>query len=299
MLEIGVGTGMRFGLWLDKFRALDQERGTDYYPKLRILLGDYSLATLEMSKPAVKDHADLCSFLVLDAQNPLKTLSFLRHKIMQVHSTNVYDNLPDEEMARRDGKTVFRAGAGLHSDDARWCAYAPYSILPWTRLRNCVHRLLDGSIEFLGDTARGVAFWQDVWRAIRLEERLVQFEDLPDFPFPEGLDAAKLEDILQGCAQRFPFPSEFGRAGKLHQHASAAASARLYAGARYFRHRFLAIPAGFLRSGKTGRIAAQLGQRCFTERGGGARRLQRAFRSVSLPQRIARTPFFTRRDETK
>ena len=39
--------------------------------------------------------------------NPLKTLSFLRHKIMQVHSTNVYDNLPDEEVVRRDGKLYF------------------------------------------------------------------------------------------------------------------------------------------------------------------------------------------------
>ena len=107
MLELGVGTGIRFGLWLDKFKELDCEKGSDYYPRLRILLGDYSLATLEMSKPAVKNHEELCSFLVIDAQNPLKTLSFLRHKILQVHSTNVYDNLPDEEIARRNGKMYF------------------------------------------------------------------------------------------------------------------------------------------------------------------------------------------------
>ena len=36
-----------------------------------------------------------------------------------------------------------------------------------------------------------------LWEAIRLEERLVQLEDLPEFPFPEGLDAGKLEDILE------------------------------------------------------------------------------------------------------
>src|SRR5258708_17071971 len=73
-------------------------------------MGDYSLATLDMQRPAVGEHADLCSFLVLDALNPLKTLSFLRHKIMQVHSTNVYDNLPDEEVVRRDGKLYFLQG---------------------------------------------------------------------------------------------------------------------------------------------------------------------------------------------
>ncbi len=123
MLEIGVGTGVRCGMWLTKFRALDQERGTEYYPKLRVLLGDYSLATLDMSRPAVEDHADLCSFLVLDAMNPLKTLSFLRHKIMQVHSTNVYDNLPDEEVVRRDGNLYFvqvRAYVPM-ADVARLC----------------------------------------------------------------------------------------------------------------------------------------------------------------------------------
>ena len=72
-----------------------------------MLLGDYSLETLDKSRPAVKDHVDLCSFLVLDAMNPLKTLSFLRHKILHVHSTNVYDNLPDEEVLRRDGRLYF------------------------------------------------------------------------------------------------------------------------------------------------------------------------------------------------
>ncbi len=82
ILEIGVGTGRRCGMFVEKFRVLDQQRGTSYYPKLRVLMGDYSLATLDMSRPAVKEHIELCSFLALDALNPLKTLSFLRHKIL-------------------------------------------------------------------------------------------------------------------------------------------------------------------------------------------------------------------------
>jgi hypothetical protein len=204
VLEIGVGTGTRCGLWLNKFRELDQKRGTDYYPKLRILLGDYSLATLDMSRPAVREHADLCSFMVLDAVNPLKTLSFLRHKILQVHSTNVYDNLPDEEVVRRDGRLYF----------IQVRAYVPMVELvrlstefdvPIDRMRSTVDRLLSGSPDFLGDPARGVAFWMDIWKAIRLEERLVLVEDLPDFPFPEGLDAAKVEDMLQHAPSDFRF----------------------------------------------------------------------------------------------
>ena len=198
MLELGVGTGIRFGMWLDKFKALDDQRASGYYPKLRVLLGDYSLATLEMSKPAVKNHEELCSFLVLDAQNPLKTLSFLRHKILQVHSTNVFDNLPDEEIARRDGKLYFvQARAYLPMGEA--VRLSTVFDTPVDKLRNCVQRLLDGGFDHLGDTARGVAFWRDIWRAIRLEERMVAFEELPDFPFPGGLDASKLEDILQAA----------------------------------------------------------------------------------------------------
>jgi hypothetical protein len=204
ILEIGVGAGIRMGLWLDKFRQLDQARQTNFYPKLRILLGDYSLQTLDMSKPAVKEHTDLCSFMVLDAMNPLKTLSFLRHKIMQVHSTNVYDNLPDEEVLRRDGRLYFvQVRAYIPMSDVVKIGET-YDLAP-DKLTACVHRLLEGGLDTLGDRARGIAFWQDVWKAVRLEERLVLLEDLPDFPFPEGLDAAKLEDILQGAPSDFRF----------------------------------------------------------------------------------------------
>ena len=128
---------------------MDQERGTDYYPKLRVLLGDYSLATLDMSKPAVEDHADLCSFLVLDAMNPLKTLSFLRHKIMQVHTTNVYDNLPDEEVVRRDGKLYFvQVRAYLPMADV--VRLATEFEIPPDKLRSTVNRLLIGQHRFSG-----------------------------------------------------------------------------------------------------------------------------------------------------
>ena len=204
LLEIGVGTGTRVGMWLTKFRTVDQERGTDYYPKLRVLLGDYSLATLDMSKPAVEAHADLCSFLVIDAMNPLKSLSFLRHKIMQVHTTNVYDNLPDEEVVRRDGKLYFvQVRAYVPIADA--VRLSTEFDIPPDKLRATVSRLLSGATDFLGDNDRGVAFWMDLWNSIRLEERLVQMEDLPDFPFPQGLDAGMVEDILKDAPSDFRF----------------------------------------------------------------------------------------------
>jgi hypothetical protein len=42
--------------------------------------------------------------------------------------------------------------------------------IPVAKIRHVVQRLLEGGFDHLGDTARGVAFWQDIWRAIRLEE---------------------------------------------------------------------------------------------------------------------------------
>jgi hypothetical protein len=204
LVEIGVGTGTRMGMWLDKFRQLDQQRETDYYPRLRVLLGDYSLATLDMSRPAVKDHADLCSFLVLDAINPLKSLSFLRYKVMQVHSTNVYDNLPDEEVVRRDGKLYFvQVRAYIPNEEVgRLSLEFDLSV---ERMRHSVDRVLEGRFEEFGSRERGIRFWREIWKAIRLEERLVQLEDLPEFPFPEGLDVSKLEDMLQQAPADFRF----------------------------------------------------------------------------------------------
>jgi hypothetical protein len=209
ILEIGVGMGTRSRIWLDRFRALDAERGTKYYPKVKFLLGDYSLSTLDRSRPALKDHLDLCSFIVLDALDPGKTLAFLRHKILHIHLTNVYDNLPDEEFARRSGR--------LHLVQVR--AYIPHteaarigkaSEVPVAQLHSTIHRLLEAGPEFLGDRARGVAFWQEIWKAVRLEERLVCLEDLPDVDLPAGLNPTQLEEVLENASSDFRFHMSSG-----------------------------------------------------------------------------------------
>jgi hypothetical protein len=195
ILEIGVGSGTRCGMFVERFRALDKQRGTSYYPRLRVLMGDYSLQTLDMSRPAVKEHIDLCSFLALDALNPLKTLSFLRHKILYIHSTNMYDNLPDEEILRREGGFFYvhvRAYVPMR-DAAR---IAEKFKVPVTGIRGMVDKLLATGPDFTGDLACGMSFWQELWQAMRLEEKMVAFEDLPDLELPSTLDVPRLEEIL-------------------------------------------------------------------------------------------------------
>jgi hypothetical protein len=196
ILELGVGSGTRSGMFVDRFRALDQQRGTSYYPRLRVLMGDYSLETLDMSRPAVQEHIELCSFLALDALNPLKTLSFLRHKILYVHSSNMYDNLPDEEILRRDGRLFYvHVRACVPMSDA--VKIAETFNVPVNAIRGMVDKLLGNGPDFSGDRGCGMAFWQELWKAMRLEEKIVAFEDLPDLALPAGLDVPRLEDILE------------------------------------------------------------------------------------------------------
>jgi hypothetical protein len=208
-LEIGVGMGTRSRIWLDLFRALDSERGTKYYPRIKFLLGDYSLATLDRSRPALRDHLDLCSFIVLDALDPGKTLAFLRHKVLHIHLTNVYDNLPDEEFARRDGRLhLVQTRAYVAAEEAaRICKMRD---VPISQFNTTIRQLLESGPEFLGDRARGVALWQDVWKAVRLEDRLAPVEDLPDVNLPVGLTPTQLEEILEGAPSDFRFHMSSG-----------------------------------------------------------------------------------------
>jgi hypothetical protein len=204
ILEIGVGLGTRAGLWLDRFHALDQQRGTNYFPRLRFLLCDYSLATLERSRPAVHKYIDQCSFIVLDALDPNRTLSFLRHKVLHAHLTNVYDNLPDEEMVRRDGRVYWvQVRSYISAADAARIA-AECQINP-AEIGSIVPRLLEVGPECMADRCRGMRFWQDAWGAIRLEERLVDVEHVRDASFPEGIDYGQIEEMLREAPSELRF----------------------------------------------------------------------------------------------
>lgn len=194
-LEIGVGSGIRAALWLDRFKALDEERGTGYYPRLRFLLGDYSIPTLDRARAAVVSHGDAVSVLAMDALNPLKTLSFLRYKVLYVHLTNVYDNLPHDELVRRDGRLyLVEARSYIRQDDAERVG-ALIEASPGD-IPRAVGRLLAMGPDVLGDRQRGIAFWREVWAALRLEERLVGLDDVAQAPLPPGLDQGHLEDLL-------------------------------------------------------------------------------------------------------
>jgi hypothetical protein len=79
-----------------------------------------------------------------------------------------------------------------------------YGLVP-EFFRDRVLGMIDNGFDDFGGEMDGVPFWQELWAAMRLEERLVKLEDLAEYPFPEGLDADKLEDILQSAPTDFRF----------------------------------------------------------------------------------------------
>jgi hypothetical protein len=196
-LEIGVGTGQRAAAWLDRFKALDHQRGTQYYPRLRFLLADYSMPTLNRAMEAVREHRELASFLAVDALDPFKSLSFLRYKVLSIHLTNVYDNLPTDEVVVRDGK--------LYVVEAR--AYVPTTAaariceafgIPVSEFGRTVNRLIEVGPQHLHQAGveRGVAFWRSAWDAIRLEERFIAIQSILDAPLPAGVKPSVLEKFV-------------------------------------------------------------------------------------------------------
>jgi len=190
---------------------LDEERGTGYYPRLRFLLGDYSMPTLDRALAAVAAHGELVSVIPMDALNPLKTLSFLRFKVLHVHLTNVYDNLPHDELVRRDGRLYLVEVRAYVPREAATRLAAAFDARP-DELPRMAGRLVEAGPEALGDRARGVAFWRALWDALRLEERLVGLDDPAQAPMPPGLDASHLEELLQAAPDDVRFHLSRGAA---------------------------------------------------------------------------------------
>ena len=119
IVELGVGNGNQARTWLDTFAEMDRELGRDYYRGLLFLMGDYSPHVLERARHAVAHHGDHVNSLVLDATSPQVTLGFLRGRAFCVYISNVYDNLPTDEVATIQGRPyLVETRAYLRDDDA-------------------------------------------------------------------------------------------------------------------------------------------------------------------------------------
>ncbi|MBA2448689.1 MAG: hypothetical protein H0V51_11755 [Chloroflexi bacterium] len=204
ILELGVGNGNQARIWLDEFLRLDRELGKDYYRRLHYLMGDYSPHVLERARANVSHHAERLSCLTLDATRPSDTLGFLRYKAFLVYISNVYDNLPTDE--------VVRLGGHLFHVQVR--AYLPGPAaerigeglgVPPDQVPGLVTRLLRLGPEVLAEALperfstllAAVALWRDAWEALRLEERYLPLEELDAYEVAPGIGGEALLPILE------------------------------------------------------------------------------------------------------
>ena len=184
VVEIGVGNGAQARTWLDAFAELDAAHGRGYLRRLRYLMGDYSPPVLDRARRAVAPYAATVSTLVLDATRPRETLGFLTGRVFLVYLSNVYDNLPTDEVAVLDGRPyLVQTRAYLPEADARRIGAAHG--VDHAELPTVVERLLRLGPELLAesrpasfpDEAAAVTFWRDVWAALRRAERYVPLDD--------------------------------------------------------------------------------------------------------------------------
>ena len=231
--ELGVGNGSQARTWLDEFVALSQAHSRDYYRRLHYIMGDYSPHVLGRALKAVAHHGDHVSALVVDATHPGVSLGFLRGKAFLVYISNVYDNLPSDEVARIGGRIyLVETRPYLPGEDA--LRIAGQFRAPPERVPELVDKLLRLGPELLceampqhfRDAGQAVAFWREAWAALRLQERYRPLEGLDGYQATRDLNGellhAQLEsygDIrvhvsngaLSSFAETLPLLHPFGR----------------------------------------------------------------------------------------
>jgi hypothetical protein len=204
ILELGVGNGSQARTWLDEFVQLDRRHGRDYYRRLRYLMGDYSPHVLERARRAVAHHSERISALVVEATRPGITLGFLSGKAFLVYISNVYDNLPTDELACIHGRTYqVQTQAFLTDDDAD--LIAGQFGLDRSAVSKLIDRLLRIGPELLSESApdqfpapkNAVGFWRAAWDALRLRERYVPLEGLDSYQLTPDLTGEILHSLIE------------------------------------------------------------------------------------------------------
>ena len=205
--EFGVGNGGQAKVFLDEFRALDRAHGGGYYRRLHYLMCDYSSYVLDLAREAVTEHVRHVSSVSLDATRPGTSLGFLRGKTFLLYISNVYDNLPTDEVAHLGGRPYHVQTRAYFPPDAAVDLAASVSATP-DELPGLVRKLLrlgpallaDVAADQVGDVDGAVRFWRRAWSALRLEERYVPLTGLDTYRLAAGVNGEVLRPLLESGA---------------------------------------------------------------------------------------------------
>ncbi|GAA4556556.1 hypothetical protein [Pseudonocardia xishanensis] len=205
VVELGVGNGNQAKVFLDTFRERDREHGGGYYRRLHYLMCDYSQHVLDLARETVGEHLDHVSAFALDAVRPLTALGFLQYKVFLVYVSNVYDNLPTDEVAQLGGRTYCVETRAYLPADAATDIASDLGI-EVEDLPRLVHKLLrlgptllpEAVPDHVADVDSAVDFWRRTWAALRLEERYVPLAGLDTYTLSAPTVRADTETLLDG-----------------------------------------------------------------------------------------------------
>ncbi|MGH3932730.1 MAG: hypothetical protein ACRDTF_22460, partial [Pseudonocardiaceae bacterium] len=212
VVELGVGNGGQAKTWLDEFVKLDHDHGKDYYRRLHYLMCDYSPHVLVVARTAVAHHAEHISSVVLDATQPRTALGFLRYKVFLVYISNVYDNLPTDEVAQIGGRTyLVQSRAYLPTDAAtelgKLVSTLQKPIQP-DDVPELIRKLLllgpsllaEALPEHFPAVDAAVDFWRRSWAAVRMEERYLPLGGLDLYQIAPTVSGEMLRPLLESGA---------------------------------------------------------------------------------------------------
>lgn len=205
VVELGVGNGNQARTYLDTFVEMDRAHGREYYRRLHYLMCDYSPHVLELARAAVGEHVNHVSSLVLDAVHPMTALSFLRYKVFLVYISNVYDNLPTDELASIGQRQyVVETRAYLPAAAAEQIARSVPAGVEVAAVPGLIRKLLRLGPPLLAEAVPGlfpeaadaVAFWRACWEGLRLQERYVPLAGLDTYAIGRGVSGEALRPLL-------------------------------------------------------------------------------------------------------
>jgi Putative S-adenosyl-L-methionine-dependent methyltransferase len=207
VVELGPGNGAQAKVWLDEFVMLDRAHGKEYYRRLHYLMCDYSPHVLELARTAVADHAQHVSSFVLDATQPRTALGFLRYKIFLVYISNVYDNLPTDEVAQIGGRTYTVQSRAYLSTNAVAEIGQLVSAKP-NQVPELIGKLLRLGPALLAEALpahfpsveAAVEFWRHTWAELRLEERYLPLAGLDLYQIAPTVSGEMLRPLLESGA---------------------------------------------------------------------------------------------------
>ena len=173
VLEFGIGDGRQAEVWLEQFARVCGERGRDYLARVRYLMADYSPHSLERASKRLAHYGELVDFRELDFRNPIHGLGHLRDRVLLAHTSNLYDNLPTDEIMRV-GEHAYEPLVRASITPSEIEELAAGHGVAQDQLVAAIQRVLRQGPEAFGDVERGVRFWSDVWDAVHLEEIYVE-----------------------------------------------------------------------------------------------------------------------------